>query len=224
MRIVAVIPAYNEERNIERAVCEAKPHVSEVVVIDDGSGDDTASRALAAGAYVLKHRLNRGQGAALATGMTYARRRLHADIIVHYDADGQHRADEIDELVKPLLVGAADVALGSRFLNKKSNVPFLRKMVLKGGIIFTRLTSGLRVSDTHNGFRAFTAEAADKIRISQDRMAHASEILDEIAKNKLRYTEVPVTVTYTEESLRKGQSSFNSIRIVWEYLTAKLFK
>jgi len=224
MKIVAVIPAYNEEKNIERAVRSVKPHVSEVVVIDDGSSDQTSEVSRAAGAYVLTHRINRGQGAALRTGTEFALKQLNADVIVHYDADCQHEAEEINDLVKPLMVGGADVVLGSRFLDKKSNIPLLRKLVLKGGIIFTRLTSGLRVTDTHNGFRALSREAAAKIQITQDRMAHASEILDEIAKHKLRYVEVPVTVKYSKASMEKGQSSLNSFRIVWEYLTGKLFK
>lgn len=224
MKTVAVIPAFNEEKNIERVIREIKPHVSEAIVIDDGSSDETAELANRAGAYVLRHRINRGQGAALATGMEFALQKLNADIVVHYDADGQHEAKEIDELVKPIILGQADVALGSRFLDKKSNVPFFRKLVLKAGIIFTRITSGLKVTDTHNGFRALSAKAAEAIDITQDRMAHASEILDEIARHKLRYVEVPVTVRYTRESLEKGQSSLNSVRIVWEYLTGKLFK
>lgn len=224
MKIVAVIPAYNEEKNIERAVRNVKPHVSEVVVIDDGSSDQTSEVSAAAGAYVLTHRINRGQGAALRTGTDFALKRLNADVIVHYDADCQHEAEEIEDLVKPLMVGGADVVLGSRFLDKKSNIPLLRKLVLKGGIIFTRLTSGLKVTDTHNGFRALSSEAAAKIQITQDRMAHASEILDEIAKHKLRYAEMPVTVKYSKATMEKGQSSLNSFRIVWEYLTGKLFK
>jgi len=224
MKIVAVIPAYNEEKNIEQAIREAKPHVSEVVVIDDGSIDATAEVARRAGAYVLVHRINRGQGAALRSGTEFALRRLEAKIIVHYDADCQHEADEIDDIVKPLLLGQAEVALGSRFLEKKSNIPLLRKIVLKGGIIFTRITSGLRVTDTHNGFRAFTRGAAEKINITQDRMAHASEILDEISRYKLKFVEIPVTVKYSKASLEKGQSSLNSIKIVWEYLTGKLLK
>jgi len=224
MKIVAVIPAYNEEKNIERVVRELRPHVSEVVLVDDGSSDATGERANRAGAWVLTHAINRGQGAALATGMKFAVDNLNADIIINYDADGQHSSEEIDAIVKPIMIGRADVVLGSRFLNNNSNVPFFRKIVLKAGIIFSRITSGLKITDTHNGFRAFTGEAAKKIRITQDRMAHASEILDEIGRNNLRYVEVPVTIRYTKESMEKGQSSLNSVRIVWEYFSGKLFK
>ncbi|MDD4994876.1 MAG: glycosyltransferase family 2 protein [Patescibacteria group bacterium] len=221
MKIVAVIPAYNEEASITKVIEDIKPHIDAAVVVDDGSTDATAEVARTAGAVVLRHVINRGQGAALATGTEFTLRSLGADIIVHYDADGQHLAEEIDEMVKPIILGGADVALGSRFLGKKSNVPALRQLVLMGGIIFTRLTSGLRVTDTHNGFRALSREAAEKIKITQDRMAHASEILDEIGRNKLRYVEVPVTVKYTPESLAKGQRSLGSLKIVWDYLLNK---
>lgn len=224
MKIVAVIPAYNEEKNIERVVRGLKPHVSEVVLVDDGSSDLTGERASRAGAWVLTHAINRGQGAALATGMKFAVDNLNADIVINYDADGQHSSAEIDAIVKPIMIGRADVVLGSRFLNDRSNVPFFRRMVLKAGIIFSRITSGLKITDTHNGFRAFTSEAAKKIRITQDRMAHASEILDEIGRNNLRYVEVPVTIRYTKESMEKGQSSLGAIKIVFDYLAAKLFR
>lgn len=224
MKIVAIIPAYNEEGNIGKVIRDVKSRVSEVVVVDDGSADETRAVALSFGAYVLRHKINRGQGAALRTGMDFAINYLDADVIVHYDADGQHVAEEIDEIVKPIMLGGADVVLGSRFLTKKSNVPFFRKLVLKAGLVFTWITSGLRVTDTHNGFRAFSRDAAGKIRISQDRMAHASEILDEIAKNRLRYCEVPVTIKYTKENLKKGQGSLNALRIVADYLLSKFFQ
>jgi len=224
MKIIAVIPAYNEEKNIGKVIRDVKPRLSEVVVVDDGSSDATGDVAISSGAYVLTHRINRGQGAALRTGTEFALRSLDADIVVHYDADGQHVAEEIDHVVKPILLGGVEVALGSRFLKPGTNVPFLRKMVLRGGVIFTRLTSGLRVTDTHNGFRAFSRLAAEKIKISQDRMAHASEIFDQIAKKNLRFCEVPVTIKYTKESKAKGQSSWNSIRIVFDYFVGRLFK
>ncbi|MBU0648849.1 glycosyltransferase family 2 protein [Patescibacteria group bacterium] len=224
MKIVAVIPAYNEERNIGKVIRDVKPRLSEVIVVDDGSSDATGDVAVSSGAHALTHRINRGQGAALRTGTEFALRRMDADIVVHYDADGQHAAEEIDDMVKPILLGGVDVVLGSRFLKPGTNVPFFRKVVLKGGIIFTRFTSGLRVTDTHNGFRAFSRAAAEKIKISQDRMAHASEIFDQIAKNNLRFCEVPVTIRYTKESRQKGQSSLNSFRIVLDYFVGRLFK
>jgi glycosyltransferase involved in cell wall biosynthesis len=191
-----------------------------VVVIDDGSSDETATVARKAGAIVLRHTLNRGQGAALQTGIDYALQR-GAEVIVTFDSDGQHQVEDVEALLAPVLEGRCDVALGSRFLSGESRVPLMRKFTLKLGILFTRLVSGIRVTDTHNGLRAFSREAATKIQIRQDRMAHASEILDEIAQLRLRYLEVPTRILYTDYARSKGQRSSAAFRIVWDFLIGK---
>jgi glycosyltransferase involved in cell wall biosynthesis len=169
---------------------------------------------------VLRHTLNRGQGAALQTGIDYALQR-GAEVIVTFDSDGQHQVEDIEAFLAPVLEGRCDVALGSRFLSGDSQVPLMRKVTLKLGILFTRLVSGIRVTDTHNGLRAFSREAARKIQIRQDRMAHASEILDEIAQLRLRYVEVPTRILYTEYARGKGQRSSAAFRIVWDFLIGK---
>lgn len=223
--IWVVIPAYNEQRNVREAVQQVRQQIVNVVVVDDCSKDNTSSEALQAGAHVLRHPINRGQGAALRTGMDYALGQ-GADVIVHFDADGQMQPEQIPIMVQPIIHGEADIALGSRFLSQKSNIPPLRRMILKGGILFTRMISGLNLTDTHNGFRAMNRYAAEKIRIVQDRYSHASEILDEIAKHKLRYKEIPVTVTYSNEAMAaaraRGQSSFNAIKIAGRVIWGKL--
>ncbi|MFC1754022.1 glycosyltransferase family 2 protein [Thermoproteota archaeon] len=212
-KVFIVIPAYKENDSISGVVKGLhKEGYKNIIVVDDSSPDATSEKARKAGAIVLQHIINRGQGASLRTGMDYALQK-GADIIVHFDADGQHNADEIKDMIKPIVSGKADIALGSRFLKKGSNVPLLKKIVLKGGVVFTFLFSGVWLTDTHNGFRAMSRKAAEKIEIKQDRMEHASEIIDQIKKKKLRYVEVPVTITYTEYSIKKGQSPFNSIRI-----------
>jgi glycosyltransferase involved in cell wall biosynthesis len=222
--IWVVIAAYNEGSRIGatlRGLRECGYH--NVVVTDDGSRDDTYSQALAGGAWALRHVINLGQGAALQTGIRFA---LHkgAKVIVTFDADGQHQADEIARVTRPVLAGEADVALGSRFLGKAENVPFVRWLVLKAGVLFTRLASGVTVTDTHNGFRALSRKAAELIRLRQNRMAHASEIYDEIRAHGLKYVEVPVTIRYTEDTLAKGQSSWNALRIVGQLLMGRLVK
>jgi len=221
MKIVAVIPAYNEEKNIGRVVSEVKKYVNEVVVIDDGSSDKTFFRAKEAGALVYSHFLNRGQGAALETGKKIALS-LGADVIVTYDADGQFRAEEIIEMVQPILAGEADVVLGTRFL--KSEVPLSKRIFLRGAVLLTRLTSGLNLSDTHNGFRAFSRQAAEKIEIQHNRMAHASEILDKISKYKLRYKEIPVTLKYLPEHIKKGQKFPDYLKILFDLLVGRVLK
>ena len=220
---VAIIPAFNEEKRIGSSVRDAMPHVDHVVVVDDCSRDQTHVVAQAAGAWVLRHPLNRGQGAALQTGTEFALRKLNATHLVHFDADGQMQGAEIPQQLEPLLLGKADITLGSRFLGKSLNMPNSRKITLKLGLLFTRWVSGIKLTDTHNGFRALNQKAARSIVITLDRMAHASEILDQIVVLGLRYQEVPVTIRYTEETLAKGQSSLGAIRILRDFLGKKLF-
>lgn len=224
MKIVAVIPAYNEGTRVREAVLDAKAFVDFVVVVDDCSSDETGDVALSTGAIVLRHPINRGQGAALQTATDYALRHLDADIIVHFDADGQMRGDEIARLVDPIVKGEADIVLGSRFLRGGTSMPFIRKwLTLKPALLFTMLISGIRLTDTHNGFRALSRKTAEKLRITLDRMAHASEILDEIVVGRLRYVERPVTIRYTDETLKKGQSFMGGFKILADFFHDKFF-
>ncbi len=220
MKVIAIIPAYNEEARILAAVADAAGHVDAVVVVDDCSADATGEQALAAGAYVLRHVINRGQGAALQTATDFAVRHLAADVIVHFDADGQMLGSEIPLMIAPIVSGEADIVLGSRFLGRRlaSSMPYSRWLILKLGLIFTRLVSGIKTTDTHNGFRALSADAAGKLHLTLDRMAHASEILDLIVVHKLRYVERPVTIRYSAETLAKGQSSLGSLLIAADFL------
>jgi glycosyltransferase involved in cell wall biosynthesis len=221
MKMIAVIPAFNEEQVVSDVINSVRPFVQEVVVVDDGSRDQTAARAANAGARVVVHPINRGQGAALQTGMDMALR-LGATVIVHFDSDGQHPAHQITSLVKPILDGEADVVLGSRFLDNTSNVPKIRRLILKAGGVFTRAMSGLTITDPHSGFRALSRSAAEKIRLRQDRMAHASEFLQLLSRHELRYKEIPVTIRYTDYSLSRGQSSWNAIKIVIDLIKGSL--
>lgn len=218
--IYFVIPAYNEGRSVGQVIRRVLGRYENVVVVDDGSADNTAEEAARAGAVVLAHLVNRGQGAALKTGIDYALA-AGAEIIVTFDSDGQHRIEDVDALIAPVREGRCDVALGSRFLESGTRVPFMRLITLKLAILFTRLVSQIRVTDTHNGLRALSREAARKIQIRQDRMAHASEILDEISRLKLRFVEVPTRILYTDYSKAKGQRSSAAFRIVWDFLIGK---
>jgi glycosyltransferase involved in cell wall biosynthesis len=215
-----VIAAYNEGQRLAttlETVCEGRWNV---VVVDDGSRDDTAEGAARFPVWVVRHPINCGQGAALKTGIDFALSH-GAGVIVTFDGDGQHDAGEIPQLIQPVLHNETDVALGSRFLGRSIRMPKTRWLTLKAGIVFTRLVSGIRVSDVHNGFRAMSRHAAQTIEIRQPRMAHASEILDEIVRHRLRYVEVPVTITYHEETLLKGQSSLAALRITGQLLLGR---
>ena len=222
MRVVVTIPAYNEESRVALAVRDALAYGHTVVVIDDCSRDRTAEVAKEAGAIVLRHIINRGQGAALQTGMEYAGRVLNADIVVHFDADGQMKGEEIATLLEPIMRGEADVVLGSRFLGKTAiAMPLWRRLALRLAVLFTMILSGIRVSDTHNGFRALSRKAVEDIRITLDRMAHASEILDLIKAKRLRFVERPVTITYTPDTLKKGQTTWRAIGTAKDILKKK---
>jgi glycosyltransferase involved in cell wall biosynthesis len=218
-----IIPAYNEAAVIGRVVADVVWRGYKVVVIDDGSTDATGLNAAAAGAIVVSHPINLGQGAALQTGIQFALRQ-GADSIVTFDADGQHRAADVAGLIDALAANNADFALGSRFLGGAVAMPVSRRLLLMSATWFTRLTTGLNVSDTHNGFRAMTRRGAGRIKLRQNRMAHASELLDAIARSGLRYVEVPVTIEYSGYSLAKGQRLTDSLRILVDLSAQRLHR
>jgi polyprenyl-phospho-N-acetylgalactosaminyl synthase len=216
--IWVIIPAYNEGQVLAETIRELLEYnySYHIVVIDDGSTDNTALTARKFPVHLLIHPINLGQGAALATGIEYALGK-EADIIVTYDADGQMWPNDIESLVDVILNDSIDVALGSRFLKpQQEQIPLIKKFTLKLATFFTRITTGLKITDTHNGIRAFKSDALRKFVIRQNRMAHASEILSFIALHKMNYLEVPVTIRYTEYSKRKGQPVSNAINILFE--------
>lgn len=216
-----VIPAYNEAEIIGQVLSELVEHNRsyKIVIVDDGSSDDTAKIAAGRPVHILRHPINLGQGAALATGIEYALNQ-NADIVVTFDADGQMLPQDIDKLVNEVSKEGVDVALGTRFLSSSPiGMSKVKKLGLKLATILTKVTTGLMVTDTHNGIRAFKADALRKITITQNQMAHASEIISEIAHNKLSWREVPVTIRYTKYSKAKGQSILNSINILFELFT-----
>jgi glycosyltransferase involved in cell wall biosynthesis len=194
-----------------------------IVVVDDGSSDDTASVAGRFPVWVLRHPVNCGQGAALQTGIEFALRN-QAETVVTFDADGQHMPSDIPQLLAPIEAGQADVVLGSRFKGSTINMPWRRKLLLKAAVLFTRLTAKIHVTDAHNGLRAFSRTAAETLKIRQPRMAHASEILEQISYHGLRYIEVPVTIRYTSETLEKGQSAWGAFRITSHLMLGRLMK
>lgn len=209
-----VIAAYDEAAVVRRVVAGVVAEGWSVVVVDDGSHDDTAAAARVPGAHVLRHAVNLGQGAALQTGIDFALAR-GAENVVTFDADGQHRTADIPALVAALR--SADVALGSRFLGRMEGAEPGRRRLLRLATRVSNRLSGLALSDAHCGLHAFRAAAAPGLRLTQERMAHASEFLRRIKLSGLSVVEVPVTVDYTDYSRRKGQSGFQAIRILFDY-------
>ena len=203
-KIFCVIPAFNEEKVLASVIEGVKPYTTEIVVVDDCSLDNTFEVAKATGVKVLRHVINRGQGAALQTGDEYALKN-GADIIVHFDADGQFQAKDIKEAVIIITNDEADVVLGSRFLGKESNMPWTKKyFIMPIARLVNKLLFQSNLTDPQNGFRVLSRIATEKITITNDGSAHCNEILHKIFHYKLRVKEIPVTVIYNEF----GQSLF----------------
>ncbi len=223
-KIYIVIPAFNEEKVIGKVIQSIKGvGFHNILVVNDGSTDNTEKIAGTAGAEVLNHIINRGQGAALRTGIEYLRETIDPDIIVTFDADGQHQPSDIQKLIEPIFNNEYDIVLGSRFLGTKSNAPLMRKFILRAGVVFTNLVSRINLSDTNNGLRALGKKAIWGIDITQRRMEHASEIIDEITKKKLHWKEVPVHIIYTSYSkARKNNTNLNFIKIGIKILIKKI--
>ncbi len=220
MKTFCVIPAFNEEKNITAVVNQVKFIVDVVVVVDDGSTDKTADLANKSGAILLKHIINRGQGAALKTGARYCLNE-GADIIIHFDADGQFLSQDIEKIIAPIKSGEAQVVFGSRFLDDKnnSNMPFFKKyFIMPLAKAVNRIFFNVNLTDPQSGFRAMTLEAAKKINWKQDRMAHCSEIMFEVKKSNLKVKEVPIKVIYHNF----GQNFSGGIKILKELFIATL--
>ncbi len=218
-----VIAAYNEAPVIGRVLSELRQYPYRVVVVDDGSTDCTVEEARRFPVTILRHTVNLGQGAALQTGIRFALQNPSIQTIITFDADGQHDPADIARLEEALRQGF-DVALGSRFMQggQAKNMPQQKRLALRLAVRITQWLTGLPLTDTHNGLRAFDRKAAARLRIHQNGMAHASEILAQIAALHLRYCEVPVTIRYTQYSIHKGQSLLNSINILWDILGGKI--
>ena len=222
-----ILAAYNEEKAISKTIKNLqKAGYSHIIAVDDGSKDKTYEKARETGIIILQHKINRGQGAALRTGTDYALKNK-AKYIIHFDADGQHRIEDIYDMMQPLLNKKAEITMGSRFLDKrkKSNLPLSRILFLKGGLLFTKIMTGLKITDTHNGFRAMTANAAKKLKITQDEMEHASEILELISRKKIRYKEVPVIIKYNNEIMANSTNNIRTaIKIILKTIWYKVVK
>ncbi|MFH1255599.1 MAG: glycosyltransferase family 2 protein [bacterium] len=220
MKIFCVIPAFNEEKNIAAVVSRAKNFTDVVVAVDDGSSDRTADFAEKSGAVLLKHIINRGQGAALRTGTAYCLDN-GADIIVHFDADGQFLSQDIKRVVAPIELGQAQVVFGSRFLcaEHSSEMPFFKKyFIMPLAKAANKLFFGINLTDPQSGFRAMSAEAASEISWKQDRMAHCSEIMFEVKKNNFKIKEVPIKVIYKNF----GQNFSGGLKILKDLFIAML--
>jgi polyprenyl-phospho-N-acetylgalactosaminyl synthase len=218
-----VLAAFNEEERIGAVLDELLLVTKNVVVVDDGSSDATGSIVLERTVWLVTHPVNLGQGAAVQTGIAFALAQ-GASHVVTFDADGQHRTEDIAVLIEALSAANADFALGSRFLGQTEGMPWSRRIVLRLGILFTAVLSGVWLSDAHNGFRAMTRRGAERIAITFNRMEHASEIIDQIVRSHYAFIEVPVCIRYTSDTLSKGQKSTAAIGMALRLLLDKVVK
>jgi polyprenyl-phospho-N-acetylgalactosaminyl synthase len=213
-----IVPAFNEASSIEKVISDLFcSGYTNIVVIDDGSSDKTSEIVKKLNVFLIRHPVNMGPGAAIKTGIDFALL-LYADIIVTFDADGQHLASDIYELIKPIILNKAEITLGNRFISRTSKVPVFKKIILKAGAVLMFLMYGIISSDSHNGLKAISRSAALKIDFKSNGWEYCSEIIEEIMLKKIKYQEVPVTVKYTDYSIKKGQKIYNSF-----YIISKMF-
>lgn len=219
-KVFIIIPTLNEEKNICDVLSKLLLEYKNIIVVDDGSSDKTIEIVSKFPVILLKHFINRGQGAALQTGNEYAIKN-GADIIIHFDGDGQFQIEDIDSFIKTLQSEKYDIVFGSRFMGKKSNLPKIKKyIILPIGKIVNKIFFNINTTDPQSGFRAMTKDTAIKINIEQDKMAHCSEILHKAFKYKLRIKEIPITVKYS----RFGQSFGGGLEIVKDLIINKISK
>lgn len=205
---------YNEASVVGTVIEGLRKEFPNVVCVDDGSTDGSQDVAREAGAVVVQHPVNLGQGAALQTGIEYSLQDPELDCIITFDADGQHRVVDARAMADRILSGEADVVLGSRFLDDRTKLSPMKRLVLRTAAMQSRLATGMALTDAHNGLRAFSPEVARGINLQQNRMAHASELIHQLAEMNPRWVEQPVEIVYTDYSKSKGQSLLNSVNIV----------
>jgi glycosyltransferase involved in cell wall biosynthesis len=213
-----VVPLFNEAAVIGDVVRHARLTFPNVVCVDDGSSDGGAEQAEAAGAVVVRHPVNLGQGAALQTGFEFALSVPTMRWVVTFDADGQHQVDDVEVMLEMARRDDLDVVFGSRFLDDRTKPSLAKKMVLRAAVGYTNLTTGTRLTDAHNGLRVLSRDVVSRLDITQNRMAHASELVAQIGDLDVRYAESPVHILYTDYSKSKGQSLWNSVNILVELM------
>lgn len=217
-----IVPCYNEGTVIFDVLSRARETFPNIVAVNDGSRDNSAAQIRAAGAHLVDHPVNLGQGAAIQTGVEYARAQPGAEFFVTFDADGQHQIKDVVRMIERLRTEPVDIIVGTRFAGQdNSQVPWIKRLVLKTVVMLSPRTKRLGLSDAHNGLRAFNRKVAEEMNIRMNGMSHASEIVTMIDKQGWRVDEEPVDILYTEYSMSKGQSLINGVNILADGLVAR---
>jgi glycosyltransferase involved in cell wall biosynthesis len=223
--VLVVLPAYNEANHIEKVIKRIHRFgFTQIVVIDDGSIDNTAELAEAAGAKVLRHIINRGPGAATETGFNFVRNHPQYKYCVTIDADEQHHPKDLSHLIEVLIEHNADMVIGNRFMKGTNNIPIIR--VIYNGIanLMTYIFADSWVSDTQSGLKAFKRSALEKIKIKTNGYEFCSELIIKAQSHKLKIIETPITVFYTDMSMKKGQSLGNGFKTVVNLIQSRFFR
>ncbi len=213
-----VIPVYNEAQVLLDVLTSLLATFENVICVDDGCTDNSPNIVNSTKALLVSHPMNLGQGAALQTGIEAALQIPQVKYLVTFDSDGQHSVADALAIVERLRLGDIDVVFGSRFLDERTELGVLKKIVLKLAVLYTNALSGVKLTDAHNGLRAFTRNVAEHIELTHNGMAHATEIVNQISRGKFKYTEMPVHIVYTEYSKAKGQSLWNSVNILFDLI------
>jgi glycosyltransferase involved in cell wall biosynthesis len=220
--VTVVMPVYNEASVVRGTLTNLMSRFPNVVAVDDGSTDMSVSQILGTGARLVRHPINLGQGAAIQTGINAALADPDTAFIGIFDADGQHGLGDLERMVEILRTSDRDVALGSRFTGSVEGIAPSRKAMLKVAARYMRLTTGLKISDPHNGLRVFRRSAAELLNITAPDFSHANQILDRIRSHGMNYVEVPVNIVYSDYSKAKGQSTINFVNITFDSLVDRL--
>jgi len=219
-----IVPCYNEAPVVRGVIETVRRHFPNVVAVDDGSRDNSAAEIQASGARLVQHPVNMGAGAAYQTGVDFALRDPSAEFFVTFDADGQHRVEDVIAMVNHLRGVDTEVLIGSRFLGSVEGMSTSRRTLLKAAVVFERMTSGITLTDAHQGLRVFRRSFARILDLQSHDMSWASEFLTRMAEHKTTYEEFPVHVEYTDYSRSKGQRSINSVNIGMDVLINKLLR
>lgn len=211
-----IVPVFNEAQVIEEVLSQVIESFPNIVCVDDGSSDSSAESILASGAHLIRHPVNLGQGAAIQTGIEYARAQRNSRYFVTFDADGQHQVSDVLVMIDRLQTEDVDILLGTRFHGDTSDIPLLKRLILKTVVWLSIRNRKLHLTDAHNGLRVFNRTVAEQIDITRSGMSHASEIVELIIHHGWRVAEVPVTIIYSDYSRSKGQSLLNGINILFE--------
>lgn len=222
--VYVIIPVYNEASVIGSVIRECQSYYRNIVCVDDGSIDNSARAVNESGAVLIRHAINLGAGAATQTGIDYALSDPGAKYFITIDADGQHEIEDAHKMLTYLKVNDLDVVIGSRFLGSVKNITKTKRSFLRLAAVFSKRTSGIELSDPHNGIRVFTREFAENLKLKIPGYAHASELIHRIAEKKYKYAEFPVSVSYSDYSKSKGQSMLNAVNITVDFFHHKLNK